>query len=207
MRTINLVGAQLRRRPLDLQELGLIVQHRSRRLLSLLATLTAVHLTAAECSSQAPSTIEIGDRIRLAMVAEPAVTGTLVELDSTQLILDVAPAGRGAYELASIQKLERSTGYYRDGNIWPAVGIGAAAGAVAGLGIAGLSGVMKEGHETSYNTAIAIAVGAGLGAVAGAIIGSGPRKERWEPVPLGGLRVGFQPPRHGTWGLAVSISL
>ena len=180
--------------------------HRSRRLLPLLVALTAAHLMAAvDCSSQATTSVEAGDRIRLVFVADSAVIGGVVKVDATEFILDVPETGRRSYELAAIEKLERSTGYYRDGNIWPGVGIGAAAGALAGLGVAGLSGVMKEGHESSYNVAVSISIGAGLGAIAGAIIGSGPKRERWEQVPLENLRVGFQPPWQGSWGMTASL--
>ena len=185
----------------------MIRRQRLLRLPVLLATLAVIHLTPArECSGQATSDVEVGDRIRLAVVGQPAITGTLVDHDSTHLVLDVPKTGRHSYELASIQKLERSGGYYRDGNVWPAVGIGAAAGALAGLGFGYLGNIQADAGG-GVSVGISVAVGAGIGAVAGAIVGSGPKKERWEPVPLGDLRVGFQPPWKGTWSFAVSLSL
>jgi len=186
----------------------MIRRQRLLRLPLLLATLAAVHLTPArECSGQATSDLEVGDRIRLAMVEEPVVIGTLVNQDSTQLTIDVPKTGLHSYEIASIQMLERSGGYYRDGNVWLGVGIGAAAGALAGYGLAGLGKFMADNGQGGVSVGVSLAVGAGIGAVAGAIIGSGPKRELWEPVPLGGVHVGFQPPWQGTWGFAVSLSI
>jgi len=150
--------------------------------------------------------LEPGDRLRLSLVAEPEVIGTFVTADSDRLTLDIPDGGDRHIEVASIMRLERSLGVHRQADLWPAVGIGAAGGAMLGLIGAGLSSLQAEGAD-GPNTGVYLAIGAALGAAAGAIIGSGPEQEQWQELPLRMLRVGFDPRDGRGWIAAASLRL
>ena len=62
-----------------------------------------------------------------------------------------------------------------------------------------------EGSPAGFAFALG-AVGAGLGAGIGALIGLAIGTDRWEAVPLEGIRVTLTPPYDGQPGLALSVS-
>jgi len=87
------------------------------------------------------------------------------------------------------------------------VGMGALFGFVTGGLVGGVVGASEgEGHMVSAEGAVA-AWGLGLGAagaVVGAITGAFVKTDRWEEVPLDGLRVSFARTRDGvSFGLAL----
>jgi hypothetical protein len=94
--------------------------------------------------------------------------------------------------------------------------IGLGAGAVAGvtLGFAACAGASGspctddtgEGSPVAF-AAVLGATGAVLGAGIGALFGLAIGTDRWEAVPLEGIRVTFTPAYDGQPGLALSVSL
>lgn len=147
-------------------------------------------ISASDAISQETSAslrLEAGDRIRL--VAPPRFpepsTGRLVAFDSEQLYVDSLAVGADTVSIprAAISRLDVSAG--REHKTWTGIGIGAAAGAVAGLALAaGFCSDPDSGNCESAAYLTGFIVGALPGALLGGVVGSNFKGERWEEVPL-----------------------
>jgi hypothetical protein len=175
------------------------------RVRDLVAVAAAVILQAALGQAQEARPVTVDDKVRLTLIDDQQFIGTVAGPPSQSLDILIPGTGRQAFELGTIQRLERSEGFYRDGNVWLGAGIGALAGGLGGLLIAGYAQGISEGGQSTVSTGAAIAIGAGTGAIAGAIIGSGPKREDWREVPLESLQLGVGPVGNGKWGLVASF--
>lgn len=95
----------------------------------------------------------------------------------------------------------------RKGNFWTGFGIGLLAGGVIGGAIGSTEEfcIMSWGDCGQAATGIGVVIGAPAGALLGGVVGLLIRSDRWEEVPLDGLRVGVVP-QHDGLGIGVSVS-
>jgi hypothetical protein len=162
-------------------------------------------------SAQAPQ-LQPGARLRLTVSCEPGpecrVEGRFVQLRADTLTLAVAEAAT-SYSLDAIQRVEVSR--HRSQTI---AGVGA--GFLVGAGVTFI--VLHGGGSTSLcdrsanQDAIAsgeclglAALGGLAGAGLGALIGGAVRTERWQELPVEGLRVSVASRLRSTLGLAVTV--
>jgi len=158
----------------------------------------------------AQTAVAIGTRVRVQ--AERRYVGTVLALDSSQLMLEL---DRSRYTQtlprAAVSALEVSRGRHRD--TLRGTGIGLLAGAIGGAFI-GLAGSTHSCKPSGYCFQVAeVSVGhnmvmfGGIGAGAGFVIGSLSHRDTWEAAPLTRLAVGVSPLPGARLALTVGLSL
>jgi hypothetical protein len=176
--------------------------------LSLLLLLPPADLTAKEFPL-----IALGARVRIyaPSLIDGQVTGKVVKLNADTLMVALrGPKTPLQVPCASIESLEIYRGVDRK------IGKGMAIGTVIGAGVGayvgyGLSGISFDGEKIDRSDRLEMASICGfalglLGASVGAGIGVLRGDERWEKVPLGCIRAGITPQRHGGVRLAMSFT-
>jgi hypothetical protein len=195
-----------------------------------LALTASANLFAQEGLPVAP-----GDRVRVAapnIVRElmterqrrsllgppPPIYGSVVAIRADTLVVKIqgsdAPT---AFPVSSVTKLEVSRGKKSNAGRGALIGGTVFAALALGLGIADMgrecpppepgnpfAGFWCEETEIGHVVAATLVCG-GLGAGLGALIGWGAKSDRWEEVPLDGLRISLTP--QGRDRLRVSVSL
>lgn len=151
-----------------------------------------------------------GERVRLTTLTSPGEqNGVVVETDAESLTVSLG-VGKPPVRvpLGSVKRLEVARGRRT------AVKEGAIGGGVLGtvlgvLAVTGLSQALCEGGADCTASGEGYLVGAGIfgvgGAGLGALIGLAIKKDRWERVPVGRVRVGWEPARGGV-GVQVSLA-
>ena len=202
---------------------------------SIASLATALALTAsANLFAQEELPVAPGDRVRAAapnivrelmterqrrsLLGPPPIYGSVVGIRADTLVVKIqgsdAPT---AFPVSSLTKLEVSRGKKSNAGRGALVGGTVFAALALGLGIADMgrecpppepgnpfSGFWCEETEIRHVVAATLVCG-GLGAGLGALIGWAGKSDRWEEVPLDGLRVSLTP--QGRDRLTVSVSL
>ena len=167
----------------------------------------ALAVTAWACSGYvADTSVAPGDTVRVtapSMDTDDSV-GTVAALESDTLTVQVeGRADQLALPLASVTSLEVSRG--RKSNIAKGAGIGLLAGGASGA-LFGIVGCAADPCEYPGAVVLFFGVfGGGLGLLTGLVVGAATSGERWEAVPLDGLRVSLTP--FASDGVSVSASL
>jgi hypothetical protein len=132
-------------------------------------------LPAVVCS-QSISELTAGQRLRVSV--DRRLTGTLVSIDSSTLVLNAnRRAGLSRYRLSEVRHLDVSTG--RHSRFAKAT-----LGLLAGAALGGLAGSTQKG-DFLFSRGDILVMGAGAGAVAGFVVGLIlPRGEKWVPVSI-----------------------
>jgi hypothetical protein len=150
--------------------------------------------------------VEVGSRVRVTtMPAKPGRRiGSLVSLDGDSLRYSRWDTTSViALPLASVARLERSTG--RRSN----TGRGAMIGGLIGAGFGLFLGIAASTDDSGWwevgvdDVAVVTAILGAGGAGAGALIGSLSKRDRWEPVPLTPRVAGKLPARRNITGLTL----
>jgi len=184
------------------------------------AAATALSSAAAQTAHDRVAVdLALGARVRVTAPATGRVVGSLVQVTSDSLRVELASGSSIAFPAAGVSQLELSTGVQRRG--WKGAGVGLLVGAGVG-GAIGLA-TYRRTHcdeplletfvcsfvdRTSQQvTVIADAALVGsVGAIVGALIGHAGR-ESWVRVPLprDGTRVGLTSLRGSSSGLGIAI--
>jgi hypothetical protein len=143
-------------------------------------------------------------RITAADLGIRQLVGTLVtSCGDTLVISGSSPSNTLRVPCASLTAVDISSG---EKSRWAeGLGVGALVGAATGA-ILG-AGCCRDGDVVVVAGPIFAGLGAAGGAVLGLIIGSNIRTERWRPVPLEQVRVGFEPGLAGRLGIKVALAL
>jgi hypothetical protein len=144
--------------------------------------------------------VKMGDRVRIEspeFIAKRLV-GTVVELGADSLKLEAQSHGLMRLPLRSIAALEVSRG--KKSNGLPGFGLGVLGGAVAGWAIFSID----HGKYDIDPRPIGAILGGAAGGLLGLVIGISTRTDRWEPVPVPRIRMGFLP--KDSKGLVLSAS-
>lgn len=163
-------------------------------LMVMAASLLPVGEARAEPESGTPPTITVGSkvRVRAPTVVKGRIEGTVIGLDERSLVLGGIERGPLTLSREAITHLDVSTGRRRQTLRGTLIG--------AGIGLVAM-GVLCGGDSGGCAEVSGVATaGALLGAGVGALV----KTDRWQTVPLDGVRVTLTPARRGV-GLAVSI--
>lgn len=163
----------------------------------ILSTILALAITVHGQSQQDTSGLVPGRRIRIHQRNNQKLVGRFVSMDSASLAMVTKPGDTAQVARSTIAGLDLSDGTKSKAGRGALTGllIGAAVGALAGLGCEGeVAGVCMAGG--------ALVVGA-LGAGVGALIGSGSRTDKWEPTAWPTLS--FQP--NGPEGAQIALGM
>lgn len=165
---------------------------------------------ATEAVAQEAPQLAPGSRIKVS--ARHTHIGTLLALNGTTLQLRRdALRDTVSIPLGTIRKLEVSTGRTSS------VGRGALIGGAVGGGIGPILGVGAAAEDCPSDAfcvvdfgpeviPIAVLTMGGAGALLGALIGAASPADRWEDVPLVGVKVGIAPLRGGGLGIGASVA-
>jgi hypothetical protein len=173
-------------------------------------TAIALLLSPAVASSQDPSGIAPGSRIRITQLEagkSRRSSGTVVTAASDTVVLKLDGLGATAiYSLARISGLEVSRG--RTGHVAAGVGIGFLAGVGTGA-LVGALACKNQGCLIGSDDAGAAltALAAGIGGVVGMLVGAGigaHKTDTWEAVPSSNWHVTTVPSGAGRFAFALS---
>jgi len=169
-----------------------------------------VFVASAPLPAQAPPPIQPGTRVRVTTVHQPGLwkaNGTCVAISADSILF--APSGGGgplAIRFDSLARLDVTRGLRHN----------AVKGAIVGASIvfvsaqigfvAGFFRCVEEDHPCPFLLAATMALLASPALPAGAIVGALIKTERWERVPLDGLRVRLAPQRDGRLGIGLSVA-
>jgi hypothetical protein len=145
---------------------------------------------AGVAPAQSPEGLSVGQRVRITRSSqEPPLVGSLYQVDDRQLVID---DGKGAFTsvpTADVRKIELTMG--KRSNVVRGAIIGASIGVA--LGVTAVVALCDDNDCINEGGAIAV-LGLGGGAL-GAIVGAPIRTERWQSVPLDGVRSRVDGPR------------
>ncbi len=165
-------------------------------------------LSAATPAVVAAQSVKPGDRVQVTAPDINKYDGTLQALTRDTLTVDTLRIA-----VASVTRLDVHRG--RHAGILRGVKIGAGAGALIGFSVGaaqdqdpppqcGLGNVFCPGPNWEKALIYGL-VGIPLGAGAGALLGRIFASDRWEKVPLDGLRLSFAPQRDGRFAFGLSM--
>jgi hypothetical protein len=171
------------------------------RLSALLALLT-LSLVRTSVGQQP---LQSGQRVRITapVLGLDKHVATVVGLRGDTLV--VANANTMRFPVSSLEQLEMHAG--RRSHPWRGAGIGF----LSGVGVAFVTwhiadlGCYEGASTTNCALVLGGGIGGAIGALAGAVVGAMIRTDRWEAVPLGGLRVSVVPQRDG-FGIGARIA-